>query len=107
MPCLSLDAASCGGLQAIQAWRDSSDFGRVQLVKQYFQCVEGFTVPEVVREVALQKGSSGGAGLFGGLFSSLPKLLSPPGQDPFVAVVAYRDFVPDSAGNQAQTRNPV
>ena len=29
--------------QAIQAWRDSSGFGRVQLVKQYFTCVEGST----------------------------------------------------------------
>lgn len=27
--------------QAIQAWRDNSGFGRVQLVKQYFLCVEG------------------------------------------------------------------
>jgi hypothetical protein len=28
-------------MQAIQAWRDNSAFGRVQLVKQYFLCVEG------------------------------------------------------------------
>lgn len=27
--------------QAIQAWRDSSGYGRVQLVKQYFLCVSG------------------------------------------------------------------
>ena len=31
----------CCPAQAIQAWRDSSGFGRVQLVKQYFACVEG------------------------------------------------------------------
>ena len=30
-----------GDAQAIQAWRDSSGYGRVQLVKQYFLCVSG------------------------------------------------------------------
>lgn len=27
--------------KAIQGWRDNSAFGRVSLVKQYFQCVKG------------------------------------------------------------------
>ena len=27
--------------KAIQAWRDNSAFGRINLVKQYFQCVPG------------------------------------------------------------------
>ena len=27
--------------KAIQAWRDNSAFGRVSLVRQYFQCVQG------------------------------------------------------------------
>ena len=27
--------------KAIQAWRDNSAFGRVSLVRQYFQCIQG------------------------------------------------------------------
>jgi hypothetical protein len=39
---ICVDNAGCyAQLQAIQAWRDNSGFGRVQLVKQYFLCVEG------------------------------------------------------------------
>ena len=40
--------------QAIQAWRDSTGFGRVQLVKSYFSAVAGFTEPEAVTQVDVQ-----------------------------------------------------
>ncbi len=29
--------------KAIQGWRDNSAYGRVSLVKQYFQCIKGIT----------------------------------------------------------------
>ncbi len=45
---LSLTGHACH-VQAIQAWRDNSGFGRVQLVKQYFLCVEGaFMLPHSI-----------------------------------------------------------
>ncbi|MED6213848.1 hypothetical protein PIB30_097367 [Stylosanthes scabra] len=37
--------------KAISVWRDGSGYSRVQLVVQYFQCVEGFTEPEVIRKL--------------------------------------------------------
>jgi SAM-dependent methyltransferase len=39
--------------KAISAWRDGSGFSRAGLVKEYFQCVEGFTKAEVVTEVGV------------------------------------------------------
>ena len=42
--------------QAIQAWRDNSGFGRVQLLKQYFLCVEGGrTVLQIVKVLDEEK----------------------------------------------------
>lgn len=62
--------------KAIQAWRDSSEKGRVELVKSYFTSVPGFTTPEViVRE------------------SQIPNFLQwlgAGGGDPFYAVIAHR-----------------
>lgn len=37
--------------KAIAAWRDSSDYAHVSLVKSYFQAVDGFDEPEAVTEV--------------------------------------------------------
>ncbi|XWS30431.1 hypothetical protein CRYUN_Cryun24cG0117000 [Craigia yunnanensis] len=37
--------------KAISAWRDGTAYSRVQLVLQYFQCIEGFTQPEVIRKL--------------------------------------------------------
>lgn len=87
--------------QAIASWRDNSGYGRTQLVKSYFQCVEGFTEPEVLLQVPIpeerQQGSGGG--FLGGLVQALPKplqtLLSRSGSDPFYAVLAYRNFKPE------------
>ncbi|WP_416676891.1 class I SAM-dependent methyltransferase [Egbenema bharatensis] len=62
--------------KAIQAWREGSEDDRVELVKQYFKVIPGFSEPEVVVRL-----------------SSLPRvlqLMGIPGGDPFYAVVAQR-----------------
>jgi hypothetical protein len=76
--------------KAIAAWREGTEYSRVQLVKQYFQCVQGFTTPEVVKRVEV-------SGATTGLQTSVPKILkallgaltgvSP---DPFYGVIAYK-----------------
>ncbi|XP_051141466.1 uncharacterized protein LOC127258600 [Andrographis paniculata] len=74
--------------KAIAAWRDRTGYGRVQLVVEYFQCVEGFSQPQVIRKPqnTTEKNQAPGwiTGLLG-LFS---------GSDPFYAVVAYKNFKP-------------
>jgi hypothetical protein len=84
-------------VQAIASWRDNSGFGRTQLVKSYFQCVEGFTEPEVLLQVPIPEGQD--QGLLGGLLKALPQplqqLLSRSSSDPFYAVLAYRNFKPE------------
>lgn len=42
-------------LQAIRAWTDNSEYGRVSLVKQYFQCIDGAVLPLAILQVADQK----------------------------------------------------
>ena len=62
--------------KAIAAWRDGTDTDRVNLVRQYFQSVDGFSQPEVVVHQ-----------------SSLPALLQMMGiggEDPFYAVIARK-----------------
>ncbi|MGH1396445.1 MAG: class I SAM-dependent methyltransferase [Trichormus sp.] len=62
--------------KAIQAWRDASEIGRVELVKRYFASVPGFTTPEIIARQ-----------------SPLPNFLQwlgVPGGDPFYAAIAYR-----------------
>ena len=62
--------------KAIQAWREASEAQRVELVKEYFASVPGFTTAEVI----VHK-------------STLPNLLQwlgAAGGDPFYAVIAYR-----------------
>lgn len=75
--------------KAVAAWRDGSDYSRTQLVKQYFQCIDGFTMPEVVKRApqASQEASSNPLSFITNLFQSA-------GRDPFYAVVAYRNFKP-------------
>eukprot|EP00775_Hariotina_reticulata_P013533 gene13533-13659_t len=77
--------------KAISAWRDSTGYGRCQLVKQYFQCVEGFTEPEVLLKVDLPA-SPQQQGLLNLLPQPLQQLLNRASNDPFYAVVAYRNF---------------
>jgi len=62
--------------KAIAAWRDASDADRVELVKSYFQSVNGFSSPEAIVHV-----------------SQVPDLLrwmGAGGGDPFYAVVARK-----------------
>ncbi|MGK7873066.1 MAG: class I SAM-dependent methyltransferase [Xenococcaceae cyanobacterium] len=60
--------------KAIAAWRNGAEMSRVQLVKSYFQSVEGFSKPEVIaRQSAV---------------SSFLQMLGIAGVDPFYAVVA-------------------
>ncbi|GFP84984.1 hypothetical protein PHJA_000642200 [Phtheirospermum japonicum] len=76
--------------KAISAWRDGTAYSRVQLVVQYFQCVEGFTQPRVIRKLpnANEEGDNS-------IFSRIKGLLGLlSGSDPFYAVVAYKNFKP-------------
>ncbi|WOL14373.1 hypothetical protein Cni_G23153 [Canna indica] len=73
--------------KAISAWRDGSDYSRIQLVVQYFQSVDGFTQPEIIKKLPKQFDNS----LLGGIMSSIG---ASSGTDPFYAVIAYRNFKP-------------
>ncbi|KAL3624288.1 hypothetical protein CASFOL_033104 [Castilleja foliolosa] len=75
--------------KAISAWRDGTGYSRVQLVVQYFQCVEGFTEPRVIRKLPNAKEDDNS--IFGRI-KGLLGLLS--GSDPFYAVIAYKNFKP-------------
>ncbi|NTW21633.1 MAG: methyltransferase domain-containing protein [Nostocales cyanobacterium W4_Combined_metabat2_030] len=62
--------------KAIQAWRDSNEQTRVELVKNYFKSVPGFSEPEVIFHP-----------------STVPAFLQMfgmPGGDPFYAIIASR-----------------
>lgn len=72
--------------KAISAWRDGTGFSRAGLVKQYFQCIEGFTKPEVVTEVGVAPDNS--------IAGKLKRFFKRSSGDPFYAVVAYRNFKP-------------
>lgn len=79
--------------KAISAWWDGTAYSRVQVVVQYFQCIDGFTQPEVVRKIPAQAGggSQDGNSPFGWIMGLLGSLS---GSDPFYAVVAYKNFKP-------------
>lgn len=62
--------------KAIQAWRDSSEAGRIELVKGYFNAIPGFGQPEVVARPGSMPGFLQMLGMSGG--------------DPFYAVIAQR-----------------
>lgn len=62
--------------KAIAAWRDGTDTDRVNLVRKYFQSVDGFTTPEVIVHQPTLPGLFQMLGLAGG--------------DPFYAVVARK-----------------
>ncbi|KAJ8472203.1 hypothetical protein OPV22_026546 [Ensete ventricosum] len=72
--------------KAISAWRDGSDYSRVQLVVQYFQSVDGFTQPEIVKNVPPKADAS--------LLSEILRLIGLYRTDPFYAVIACRNFKP-------------
>jgi hypothetical protein len=62
--------------KAIAAWRDGTDTDRVNLVKKYFQSVDGFTEPQVIVHQPSLPGLLQMLGLAGG--------------DPFYAVIARK-----------------
>ena len=62
--------------KAIAAWRDGTDTDRANLVKQYFQSVDGFTRPEVIVHHPPVAG--------------ILQMLGMAGGDPFYAVVASK-----------------
>ncbi|HEY9669593.1 MAG TPA: class I SAM-dependent methyltransferase [Coleofasciculaceae cyanobacterium] len=62
--------------KAITAWRDSTEKGRVELVKSYFQSVPGFSPPEVI----VHQSSA----------PSFLQMFGVGGGDPFYAVIAQR-----------------
>ncbi|MBD2460491.1 class I SAM-dependent methyltransferase [Oscillatoria sp. FACHB-1407] len=68
--------------KAIQAWRDASEAGRVELVKSYFASVTGFSEPEAI------------ARSFN--VPSFLQMLGVPGGDPFYAVIAYRQGISEN-----------
>lgn len=80
--------------KAVAAWRENTDFGRVQLVKTYLGAVRGFTEAEVVRRVDL-----GGAPRQqqNPVEALLRKIFQAAGKDPFFGIVSYRNFKPGSA----------
>ncbi|CAI9763165.1 unnamed protein product [Fraxinus pennsylvanica] len=79
--------------KAISAWRDGTAYSRVQLVVQYFQCVEGFTQPEVIRQLNTATTADGGAKENNSIFSRITGWLGlVSGSDPFYAVIAYKNF---------------
>ncbi|TKY63170.1 methyltransferase protein [Spatholobus suberectus] len=74
--------------KAISAWREGTAYSRVRLVVQYFQSVEGFTEPEVVRKLPNAQENLSPIGWIMRLLGMLS------GSDPFYAVIAYRNFKP-------------
>lgn len=77
--------------KAVSVWRDGTAYSRVQLVVQYFQCVEGFTQAEIIRKLPAATGSPEDKSPF----SWMTKLLGFfSGSDPFYAVIAYKNFKP-------------
>jgi SAM-dependent methyltransferase len=62
--------------KAIQAWRDSNENSRVELVKSYFSSVSGFSKPEVISRLSTAPNFLQWLGAGGG--------------DPFYAVIAER-----------------
>ncbi|XP_072970250.1 uncharacterized protein [Typha angustifolia] len=73
--------------KAISAWRDGTDYSRIQLVIQYFSCIEGFTHPEVIKNKLPMKANRSP-------LDGIMRLLGISSSDPFYAVVAYKNFKP-------------
>lgn len=62
--------------KAIAAWRDGTESNRVELVKQYFRSVPGFSTPQVIARPSQ--------------VPALLQMLGLAGGDPFYAVIAER-----------------
>ncbi|MEL4897885.1 class I SAM-dependent methyltransferase [Crocosphaera sp. Alani8] len=62
--------------KAISAWRDGTDALRIQLVKNYFRSIPGFSKPEVVMNVSP--------------LPSFLQMLGMMGADPFYAIISQK-----------------
>eukprot|EP00245_Coleochaete_scutata_P002322 TRINITY_DN13027_c1_g1_i1.p1 TRINITY_DN13027_c1_g1~~TRINITY_DN13027_c1_g1_i1.p1 ORF type:complete len:420 (+),score=59.02 TRINITY_DN13027_c1_g1_i1:264-1523(+) len=84
--------------KAIATWRDGTMYSRTQLVKDYFRCVRGFTEPEVVREVQPVETIPSTKKTFversKQMMENFSKSFRSKTSDPFVAVIAYRNYRP-------------
>lgn len=70
--------------KAIRAWRDNTEYGRIQLVKQYFDCVSGFSEPQVITQIDWPDS------VWGNLKVSALKAFKGGQRDPFYAVISYK-----------------
>ena len=75
--------------KAVSVWRDGTGYSRTQLVKSYFQNVNGFTEPEVITEVLPDGIEDKKGNKFVKMMKTFVKRTS---SDPFYAVVSYRNF---------------
>ncbi|KAL7140661.1 hypothetical protein ABFS83_08G003500 [Erythranthe nasuta] len=75
--------------KAISAWRDGTAYSRVQLVVEYFQCVEGFTQTQIIRKLGDNDDNNSILSRISGLLGFLSG-----SSDPFYAVIAYKNFKP-------------
>ena len=75
--------------KAVSVWRDGTGYSRTQLVKSYFQNVNGFTEPEVITEVLPDGIEDKKGNPFVKMMKTFVKRTS---SDPFYAVVSYRNF---------------
>lgn len=78
--------------KAITAWRDATPYSRIQLVVQYFQCINGFTQPEVIKKLSNVDPSKDSKGPLSSILGLSNFFFS--NSDPFYAVVAYKNFRP-------------
>ena len=76
--------------KAISAWRDASNYARIQLVKQYFLSVPFFDEPQAIQEIVEEEESS--IAKFQKIWLDLNRLFmgQAPGTDPFFAVYARK-----------------
>jgi len=90
--CIITFSNRCFPTKAITAWQmASSGYARVQLVKQYFQAVEGFTTPFSLTEVPLPNKEAPLSSRLPGFLAPVAKLFERSASDPFYAVVAYKE----------------
>ncbi|KAL6766837.1 CGL2 [Auxenochlorella protothecoides x Auxenochlorella symbiontica] len=71
--------------KAIAAWRDGTDYSRIQLVKQYFGACPGYEQPEVINRVSVPEDPS-----LLGKFWTAAGALGGGMHDPFHAVLARK-----------------
>ncbi|KAI8113519.1 hypothetical protein M9435_003520 [Picochlorum sp. BPE23] len=77
--------------KAIQYWRQTNDYGRVQLVKQYFTSIDGFLPPTQVQPATRTQNKLPLQMQIERIFEPLSRGLGT-SRDPFYAVIAYKSY---------------